>query len=102
MSQQAADRSLLAGAGCLVVALVVGLAVALAGFGFGLSAFFQAQSSALKEAEQAPAFLSTLEGAVAWCGIGSLGLLIAFGSLVILLRELAEESARRRRGEIRA
>ena len=101
-SQQAADRSLLAGAGCLVAALVLGLALGLAGFGLGLSSFFQAQSSTLSEAGQTPAFVSTLEGAVAWCGVGSVGLLIAFGSLVILLRELSEESARRRRGEVRA
>lgn len=80
---------------------MVGLAVALVGFGLGLAAFFNAQGTALEEAEQAPAFLSTLEAAVAWCGLGSLGLLIAFGALVVLLRELGEESARRRRGEVR-
>lgn len=80
---------------------MLGALVALVGFGLGLAAFFQAQRTALEEAEQAPAFLSTLEAAVAWCGVGSLGLLIAFGSLVVLLRELGEESARRRRGEVR-
>ena len=51
--------------------------------------------------EEAPAFLSSLEGAVGWCALGCLGFLVAFGSLVILLRELSEESARRRRGEVR-
>lgn len=76
--------------------------MALVGFGLGLASFFRAQGTALEEAGEAPAFLSTLEGAVAWCGLGSLGLLIAFGSVVILLKELGDESARRRRGDVRA
>ena len=97
----AGDRALLYGFGCLGVALCAGLALALVGFGLGLNAYFYAQRSELSDAAQAPAFLGTLEAAVAWCGVGSLGLLIATASIVVLFKELGEESARRARGEVR-
>lgn len=90
------------GAGCLVVGIALGLALGLVGFGLGLSAFFAAQQETLRGADQAQGFLAGLESSVAWCGLGSLGLLIATGALVILLKELGDETARRERGDLRS
>ena len=81
--------------------IALGLGLGLLGFGLGLAAFFAAQRASLAEVRQAPGFLAGLESAVAWCGLGSLGLLIATGALVILLKELGDESARRERGDLR-
>ena len=50
---------------------------------------------------EASRLVETLEGAVALCGVGALGFLIAFAAGVVLLKELADESARRARGPVR-
>lgn len=92
--------SVLAGLGCLIGALCLGLAVAAAGFLLGLASYFRAQATVLQDVSDTAGYLNTLEAAVAWCGLGALGSLVATGSLILILKELADESARKQRGAV--
>lgn len=92
--------SVLAGLGCLVGALCLGSALALAGFLLGLASYFRAQATVLEDVNDTAGYLDTLEAAVAWCGLGALGSLVATGALILILKELADESARKQRGAV--
>ncbi|MGE0713273.1 MAG: hypothetical protein AB7N76_35485 [Planctomycetota bacterium] len=94
------DRATLWGYGCLVAAVLGGGALALGGALAGLASYFRAQQATAAQVRETGAFLGTLEAAVAWCGAGALGLLVATGALVILLKEMADDTARKQRGDV--
>ena len=59
-----------------------------------------AQGTVLADVSDTTGYLNTLEAAVAWCGLGALGSLVATGSIILILKELADESARKQRGAV--
>jgi hypothetical protein len=94
------DGTALAGYGCLVTSSLLGGVVSALGFFLGLSSYFAAQQASLSEVRETSTYLSTLESAVAWSGLGAVGALVGFGSLILLVKELSEDSARKQRGAV--
>lgn len=101
VNQARADRLGLLGYGCL------GATTLSAGLGGGLLLLLgigrvaSGGQATLRHIEDAHALNQSLEGAVAMSGLGALLLLIAAVALVVLLREMGDDAARRARGPVR-
>lgn len=94
------DRVGLAGYGCLVALLlgpgVGGLWLVVLGVGRVVAG----SGAELKHAGDAHELANSLEVAVAYAGAGALLVLIALVALVVLLKELSDDAARRARGPV--
>lgn len=90
----------LAGFGCLAALLLAGALGGTAAAFLGVARIVRGSEVELESARDAHALALSLEGAVALCGVGSLGILVAVVAAILLLKELGDASARRRRGPI--
>ncbi len=94
------DRVGLAGYGCLV-ALLLGPGVGgLWLLVLGIGRVVAGSGAEMKHAGDAHALADSLEVAVAYAGAGALLLLVALVALVVLLKELSDDAARRARGPV--
>jgi hypothetical protein len=90
----------LLGYGSLVGLVVLGLAGALGLGGLGLQAYFAASESPVANARDGRALVASLEGAlVIWC-FGVLAFVVAVTAFIVLLKSLADDVARARRGPV--
>ena len=94
------DRVGLAGYGCLVALLLAGGGGGCALMLAGIGAFIGASGTEVEDTADAAGFLESLEGSVVLCGSATLALLVAVIALVILLKELGDDMAKRRRGAV--
>ena len=88
----------LAGYGCLSVLLLSGLGGGLGLIVMGIGAYLRAGAIDVEDTVEAHRLLDGLEGAVVLCGAGTLALLVGLVALVVLLKELGDDSRRASRG----
>lgn len=100
MSRRAGDRLGAVGYGCLALLVLAGTGGGLFLLFLGVRAVMRGREADLGSSADAAALVDSLEGGVAAAGFGALALLVAAVALVVLLKELADETAARRRGPL--
>ncbi|RMG14359.1 MAG: hypothetical protein D6731_10500 [Planctomycetota bacterium] len=101
MTKGERDSQSLAAYGCLGALCAAGAAAGVGCVLHGVGTVARASGGRPRDASEARALLDSLEGAVLVVGVGTLCLLVAFVAAVLLLQELVEQAARRRRGPVR-
>lgn len=90
----------LVGLGCLAGLLAVGAGGGGAALFLGVSRIVRGSLTPLESVREAHALAISLETAVVLCAVGALGVLLGGVALVLILKELSDQSARRQRGPI--
>ena len=90
----------LAGLSCLAALLALGAVGGGSAVFLGVGRIVRGSVTELQSVGEAHALAISLETAVVLCAVGALGLLLAGVALVLILKELSDQSARRRRGPI--